>query len=96
MAPSARPYPLSSSEAAHPVRRISVRGVEERRLEEFTSGQYSRWNINSALFEHKTDDKKVISLSVWEPKAHTKPTFDEAVKQEYKPLQKGYLFGPSW
>lgn len=96
MAPSSRPYPLNSSEAKHPIRRISTRGVEERRLNEFVGGQWSQWNLSAALFEHRTDDEDVISMGVWEPKALTKPTFDEAVKQDYKPIKKGYSFGPSW
>jgi alpha-mannosidase len=96
MAPSSRPYPLDSSEAAHPIRRLSIRGVEEHRLGEFIGGQFGRWNLAAAMFEHKTDDKDIISYGVWEPEIHTKPTFEEASKQEYKPISKGYQFGPSW
>lgn len=89
-------YPLDSSESAHPIRRPSIRGVEERRLDEFIGGQYSRWNISAALFEFKSDNKDYIQISVWEPEHYTKPTFDEAKKQEYKAIEKGYMFGPSW
>jgi alpha-mannosidase len=96
MSPASRAYPLSSSDAAHPIRRLAIRGVEERRLDEFIGGQYQRWNITSVLFEGRTDDEKYITVAVWEPKVHTKPSFDEAVKQEYTPIKKGYRFGPSW
>lgn len=96
MTPSSRPYPLASSESTHPIRRLSIRGVEERRLDEFAYGQFGGYNLSAALFEHKTDDKDIISYGVWEPEALTKPTFEEASKQEYKPISKGYRFGPSW
>ncbi|PWN91943.1 putative AMS1-alpha-mannosidase [Acaromyces ingoldii] len=94
MAPPA--YPLLSTEARHAVRRPSIRGVEERRLGEFIGGQYSNWNLSSVLFEGKTDHKDVIRLERWDPPAGTKPSFDEAKKQDYRKAEKGQTFGPSW
>jgi len=33
---------------------------------------------------------------VWSAPKLTKPTFDEAKRQTYKPAHKGESFGPSW
>lgn len=89
-------YPLRSSQAPRPVRRLSIRSVEERRVEEFGSGQYDRYNIRSVLFEAKRDDEDVIKMGLWVPPQGTKPSFDEAKDQEYNKVQKGHMFGPSW
>lgn len=89
-------YPVRSSQSDRPVRRLGIRSVEERRVEEFSSGQWSKWNINSVLFEAKTDEQEVIKLGLWVPKNGTKPGFEEAVKQTYGPVKKGHKFGPSW
>lgn len=56
----------------------------------------ARWNLASVLFEEKTHSKEVISASSWSPKAGTKPSFDEAIKHKFEPIEKGHEFGPSW
>lgn len=65
-------------------------------MQEFNSGQYARWNIHSVLFQARTDEEDAIKLGLWVPKTGTKPSFEEATKQDFKPVKKGHKFGPSW
>lgn len=48
------------------------------------------------MYAHRLDDKKHIEVEVWSAPGLTKPLFDEAKKQKYKPAHKGEMFGPSW
>ncbi|CAO1631926.1 unnamed protein product [Sympodiomycopsis kandeliae] len=90
------PYPVLASEEARPVRGLSVRSQDERRLNDFTGGQYSDYNLTSVLFEDRSDASEVISLEKWSPKIGEKPPFSVAKKQRFVPSQKGDAFGPSW
>ncbi|EPQ26471.1 uncharacterized protein PFL1_06119 [Pseudozyma flocculosa PF-1] len=89
-------YPLLASQEPRPVRAPLLRSVIERRLGEFVGGQYGDYNLASLLFEARTDDKKYVKIERWTPPAGSKPSFDEAKKQQYKPAKKGGTFGPSW
>ena len=57
---------------------------------------YSEYNLSSVLYTHRLDDRKHVSLSVWNAPGRSKPSFDEAIKQKFKPAQKGDDFGPPW
>jgi alpha-mannosidase len=48
------------------------------------------------LFIHRSDDSNLVKLQSWSAPGLTKPTFDEAMKQTFKPAKKGDSFGPSW
>lgn len=48
------------------------------------------------LFTHRLDDSQHVKLEVWSAPELSKPTFEEAMKQTFKPAQKGITLGPSW
>ncbi|KZS95622.1 hypothetical protein SISNIDRAFT_452270 [Sistotremastrum niveocremeum HHB9708] len=73
-----------------------VKSLTQGRLDQFVGGHYSSVNLSSALFTHRLDDEKHVKLQVWSAPGLTKPSFDEAVKQKFKPAKKGDRFGPSW
>ena len=66
------------------------------RMEHFVGGMYSEYNLSSVLYTHRLDDRKHVNLSVWSAPGRSKPTFEEASKQKYKPAQKGDDYGPPW
>ncbi|KDN44275.1 glycoside hydrolase family 38 protein [Tilletiaria anomala UBC 951] len=90
------PYPVLGTDDPRPVRAVHIRSIRERRLGEFIGGQYGQFNLASLLFEARTDKLDVIKLARWDPPSGSKPSFDQAVQQDYKPCKKGELFGPSW
>lgn len=47
-------------------------------------------------FADRKDDAEHVSLAVWSPPGRSKPSFEEAKRQTYKPAHKGDKFGPSW
>lgn len=47
------------------------------------------------MFIHRIDDADHVKLEVWSAPGRTKPSFKEAMKQEFKPAKKGQQFGPS-
>ncbi|KAF8878221.1 glycoside hydrolase family 38 protein [Infundibulicybe gibba] len=61
------------------------------RLGNFLGGHFSNVNLSSVLFTHRVDNR-----NIWSAPGLTKPTFEEAMKQEFKPAKKGDSFGPSW
>ncbi|KAF5376659.1 hypothetical protein D9615_007835 [Tricholomella constricta] len=73
-----------------------IKNLTKDRLGTFTGGRYSDINLSSVLFTHRVDDAEHVKLQVWSAPGLTKPTFEEAMKQKYKPAKKGDSFGPSW
>jgi alpha-mannosidase len=59
-------------------------------------GHFSDINLSSVLFTHRLDDPEHVKLEVWSAPGLTKPSFDEAMKQTFKPVRKGISLGPSW
>ncbi|KAK1922964.1 alpha-mannosidase [Papiliotrema laurentii] len=66
------------------------------RLNQFNGGHYSQYNLSPLLFTHRLDDESHVSLEVWSAPRLTKPSFEEAKRQSYRPAKKGEMFGPSW
>ncbi|KDQ59961.1 glycoside hydrolase family 38 protein [Jaapia argillacea MUCL 33604] len=73
-----------------------IKHLTQNRLGTFTGGHFSDVNLSSVLFTHRLDDPGHIKLQVWSAPGLTKPTFEEAMKQKFKPAKKGDSFGPSW
>ncbi|EKM48306.1 glycoside hydrolase family 38 protein [Phanerochaete carnosa HHB-10118-sp] len=48
------------------------------------------------LFTHRVDDSHRVKLEVWSAPGLSKPLFQEAMKQNFKPAKKGDSFGPSY
>ncbi|KIK63743.1 glycoside hydrolase family 38 protein [Collybiopsis luxurians FD-317 M1] len=73
-----------------------IKGLTQSRLGTFLGGHFSDVNLSSALFVHRLDNDEHVKLEVWSAPGLTKPTFNEAMKQKFKPAKKGDSFGPSW
>lgn len=73
-----------------------IKHLTRDRLDRFTGGLYSDSNLTSILFTHKLDNDAHVKLQVWSAPGLTKPSFEEAMKQTFKPAKKGDSFGPSW
>lgn len=72
-----------------------VKNLTQNRLSTFNGGHFSDVNLSSVLFTHRLDSSEFVKLQVWSPPGLTKPSFEEAMKQKYKPAKKGDSFGPS-
>ncbi|KAJ4488346.1 glycosyl hydrolases family 38 N-terminal domain-containing protein [Lentinula aciculospora] len=73
-----------------------IKGLTQSRLGTFLGGHFSDVNLSSVLFTHRLDNAEHVKLEVWSAPGLTKPTFEEALKQKFKPARKGDSFGPSW
>ncbi|KIJ30485.1 glycoside hydrolase family 38 protein [Sphaerobolus stellatus SS14] len=73
-----------------------VKGLTKNRINTMTQGHFSNVNLSSVLFADRRDDAEHVKLEVWSAPGRTKPGFEEAIKQKFKPAKKGDSFGPSW
>lgn len=72
------------------------KGLIRDRTRQFTGGRYASLNLSAVMFTHRLDDKDHVELKVWSAPGRSKPTFNEAMGQKFKPAHKGDSFGPSW
>ncbi|EKM48419.1 uncharacterized protein PHACADRAFT_266375 [Phanerochaete carnosa HHB-10118-sp] len=72
-----------------------VKPLTQNRLNTFVGGHFSDVNLSSMLFTHRVDDSHRVKLEVWSAPGLSKPLFQEAMKQNFKPAKKGDSFGPS-
>ncbi|TYJ52493.1 hypothetical protein B9479_006887 [Cryptococcus floricola] len=84
-------YPQRTDEAKY-----KKLGSTGGRLNQFIGGHYAKYNLSSLLFAHRLDDTEHVKLEVWSAPDRSKPSFEEAKRQTYKPAKKGDSFGPSW
>ncbi|KAG2052533.1 glycoside hydrolase family 38 protein [Suillus hirtellus] len=73
-----------------------IKGLTQNRLSTFLGGHFEDVNLSSVLYTHRIDGSHHVDLQVWSAPGLTKPSFQEATKQEFKPAKKGDSFGPSW
>ncbi|EEH19219.1 hypothetical protein PABG_01538 [Paracoccidioides brasiliensis Pb03] len=74
-----------------------IRSIYKDRLRQFTDGgQYSGHNLVAKYYEATNDDEQHVKLSVYSPPNLARPSFKEAVSNEFKPTKIGESFGPSW
>lgn len=73
-----------------------IKNLTKDRLSQFTGGHFSDINLSSVLFTHRVDDEEHVKLQVWSAPGLTKPSFEEAMEQKFRPATKGESFGPSW
>lgn len=89
-----------------------IKGLTQNRLGTFIGGHFAGVNLSSVLFTHRLDNAEHVKLEVYASSLNTnfiylhscrwsapgleKPTFEEAMKQKFKPAKKGDSFGPSW
>jgi alpha-mannosidase len=72
-----------------------IKSLTKNRLGNFEGGHFSDVNLSSVLFTHRLYNEQHVKLKVWSAPGMSKPTFKEAMKQEFKPAKKGDSFGPS-
>jgi len=72
-----------------------IKGLTNDRIGNFTGGHFADVNLSSVLFTDRLDDSKHIQLQRWSAPGHTKPSFEEALKQHFEPAKKGESIGPS-
>ena len=72
-----------------------IKHLTQNRLGTFNGGHFSDVNLSSVLFEHRIDNKEHVRLEVWSAPGLTKPSFEEAMKQKFRPARKGENFGPA-
>ncbi|KAI0041688.1 glycoside hydrolase family 38 protein [Auriscalpium vulgare] len=72
-----------------------IKSLTRDRTGTFTGGHFSDVNLSSILFHRRLDGDENITLLVWSAPGLSKPSFDEAMKQDFKPAKKGDSFGPS-
>ncbi|TCD63848.1 Glycoside hydrolase, 38 vacuolar alpha mannosidase [Steccherinum ochraceum] len=73
-----------------------IKHLTKNRLDTFTGGHFADVNLSSVLFTHRLSDDQHVRLEVWSAPGLTKPSFEEAMKQKFKPAKKGDSFGPSF
>ncbi|KAJ1721115.1 Glycoside hydrolase, 38 vacuolar alpha mannosidase [Coemansia erecta] len=59
-------------------------------------GQWEDVNIKAALYDLRVSGEPHVHLEVWSAPGQDRPTFEHAVKQQFKPAKVGQVFGPSW
>ncbi|EJF58912.1 glycoside hydrolase family 38 protein [Dichomitus squalens LYAD-421 SS1] len=73
-----------------------IKHLTQNRLGTFNGGHFSDVNLSSVLYIHRIDNQEHVKLEVWSAPGLTKPSFEEAMKQKFRPARKGENFGPSW
>ncbi|KAG8691622.1 Glycoside hydrolase, 38 vacuolar alpha mannosidase [Ceratobasidium sp. 423] len=73
-----------------------IKNLTQDRVKKFTDGSYASLNLPALMFTHRIDDAEHVKLEVWSAPGRTKPSFEEAMKQDFKPAKKGQQFGPSF
>ncbi|KAI9895052.1 MAG: Glycoside hydrolase, 38 vacuolar alpha mannosidase [Vezdaea aestivalis] len=86
-------YPVLS---AKPVGQ-QIRSLYKDRLAQFTGqGQYENQNLLAMMYEGKATGGDHVKLLVYSPPDLSRPTFEDATSQDFKPTSVGQSFGPSW
>lgn len=88
------------SKAAYPEQNYSpgakwIKHLTKNRIGGLTGGHFADVNLSSVLFTHRVDNSSHVKLQVWSAPGLSKPTFQEAMKHNFKPAKKGDSFGPS-
>ncbi|KAI0287851.1 glycoside hydrolase family 38 protein [Russula brevipes] len=73
-----------------------IKGLTRDRTGNFTGGHFADVNLSSVLFTHRLDNSNHVELQRWSAPGITKPSFQEALKQEFQPAEKGESIGPSF
>jgi hypothetical protein len=72
-----------------------IKNLTNDRTGNFSGGHYQDVNLSSVLYTHRLDDVDHIQLQRWSAPGITKPSFKEALKQDFQPAKKGESIGPS-
>ncbi|KAJ1942521.1 Glycoside hydrolase, 38 vacuolar alpha mannosidase [Kickxella alabastrina] len=58
--------------------------------------QWKDVNIQATLYDMCVSGEPHVKLEVWSAPGQDRPSFEHAVKQEFRPAKVGQSFGPSW
>jgi alpha-mannosidase len=72
-----------------------IKNLTRDRTGNFSGGHFADVNLSSVLFTHRLDESEHVQLQRWSAPGITKPTFQEALKQDFQPAKKGESIGPS-
>src|SRR5258708_7604571 len=72
-----------------------IKNLTKDRTGNFTGGHFADVNLSSVLFTHRLDDQAHVELQRWSAPGLTKPSFQEALKQDFQPAKKGESIRPS-
>jgi len=72
-----------------------IKNLTQDRTNNFSGGHFSDVNLSSVLFTTRLDDEDHVQLQRWSAPGITKPSFKEAIKQDFQPAKKGESIGPS-
>jgi alpha-mannosidase len=91
-----KPQSSYPAQAPKPVGQL-ISNLYKDRINQFTGGgQYEKRNLNAMMYEGKVSGEPHVKLSVWDAPDLSRPTFEEAVKHDFKTTRVGEAFGPSW
>ncbi|KAI1082870.1 glycoside hydrolase family 38 protein [Whalleya microplaca] len=88
--------------AEFPVRAVAPVGkriahIYKERIEQFYSkGQFDQRNLLAMMNEGVASGPPSVQLWTWPAPGLSRPTFEEAMKGEFKPASVYQFFGPSW
>ncbi|KAK3953099.1 glycosyl hydrolases family 38 N-terminal domain-containing protein [Pseudoneurospora amorphoporcata] len=86
-------YPVR---APKPVGQYIANIYKDRISQFYAKGQWENNNLNAMMFEGVASGEPHVELSVWDAPGQDRPTFDEAVKHEFRKTEVGAWFGPAW
>ncbi|KAG6887417.1 hypothetical protein C0995_015516 [Termitomyces sp. Mi166 len=65
-----------------------IKSLTKDHIRNFHGRCYSDINLFSALFMHRIDSLECVKLQIWSVPEKLKSTFEEAMKQKFKPAKK--------
>ncbi|KAK8095352.1 alpha-mannosidase [Apiospora kogelbergensis] len=86
-------YPM---QAAGPVGKRISNIYKERITQFYSTGQWEKQNLLAMMYEGIASGHPHVKLSTWAAPGLSRPTFEEAMKGDYKSTNVGESFGPSW
>ncbi|KAK7969840.1 alpha-mannosidase [Apiospora saccharicola] len=86
-------YPM---QAAGPVGKRISNIYKERITQFYSTGQWEKQNLLAMMYEGVASGHPHVKLWTWAAPDLSRPTFEEAMKGEFKSTHVGGSFGPSW
>jgi alpha-mannosidase len=84
------------AQAPGPVGKHISKIYKERIAQFYSHGQWEKQNLFAMMYEGKASGPPHVKLWAWAAPGLSRPTFKEAMKGTYKPVNVGNTFGPSW
>lgn len=91
--PRPNDYPLR---APKPVGQLISHIYKDRIAQFYNGGQYEHQNLRAMMKEDSVSGEPHVQLWVWHAPGQTRPSFEEAVSNQFVKTNVGEWFGPSW